>query len=445
MGGSALALLLFAFVVAGGQRGAVDWSDLRAVAFESDDWGLAGFVPDAGAWEGLERQALGTGRFPEVYWQSTLEDSAMVADLCGLLRAHVGRDGRGAVLQPNYVVSSLGYRGRPPQGRWISFDWPQVPPEYRRPGLDEAVKSAIATGCWYPEFHGRYHYDPARRLADAFADSLAAAATLRGIMLFPGSERARELGSWRSTGELEDELDQALGVFRRVFGRSPGSVIAPDYTWNGRIEDIWQSRGLNVIQGKREQINPDWLPGRPGRAQKFLARQLSRLTHPGRTYLERNCRFEPVQFDDPREPVASCLAEIRHAWRSGRPAIVETHRINFVHTDPAVVRAGREAFALLLTQVGELPGDGPLYLTDHEIAQLDRGGASWSVRGGRIVLRNHSRSRKVVAVPVAAFNLAAALAGSDARATAPLLLALAPGGSIDLVPGQEVGIQKIKR
>ena len=96
---------------------------------------------------------------------------------------------------------------------------------------------------------------------------VAAAATLRGIMLFPGSERARELGRWRSTGELEDELDQALAVFRGVFGRSPGSIIAPDYTWDARIEDIWESRGLTVVQGKREQINPDWLPGRTGRAQ----------------------------------------------------------------------------------------------------------------------------------------------------------------------------------
>ncbi len=129
-GGLGLILLLVAFGTVA-PRSVVDWRSLRAVALESDDWGLAGFVPAADSWDDLDRHGLGSDRFPEVYWLSTLEDSAMVAALNQTLAGHVGRDAQPAVLQPNYVMSSLAHV----QDHWEKYDLPSLPPGYRRPGL----------------------------------------------------------------------------------------------------------------------------------------------------------------------------------------------------------------------------------------------------------------------------------------------------------------------
>jgi hypothetical protein len=387
-------LLLVAGWLTAGPRGLVDWRALQAVALESDDWGLSGFVPSAAAWDGLRREDLAPGNFPAVYWNSTLEDSAMVADLAAVLAAHRGRDGRPAVLQPNYVLSALAWE----DGRWRRYDLPALPRAYPRPGLWSAVAAAREAGVWQPELHAAWHYDPSRRREATAADATVREAAARGIMLFPGSEAARELGPWRSRSELSAELDTLLAVFGRAFGVPPASLIAPDYTWDDRAEALWSARGLTVIQAKREQRDPGLPRGLPGRGLKFLRRQWSRIAHQDRCYLERNCRLEPVQSPDPAAVVAACVTQTREAWRRGEPAIVETHRVNFAHAEAAVTALGRACLARYLDGLGS----GALFLTDVEIAALGRHGTGARSVGGRVEARNGSHARRLLPVPTGA-------------------------------------------
>ncbi len=426
----AVAGLLGVGFLLGGERGAIDWTAQRAVVFESDDWGLAGFIPAAGAWDGLDRTALAPGSFPEVYWGSTLEDSAQVAELAAVLASVRGRDGLPAVLQPNYVMGSQEFSG----DRWQRIELPRFPRAYDRPGLGRSVGAACRSGVWYPELHAAWHYDPALRREPALRHGTPRQATERGILLFPGSEQAWELGPWRRLPELENELTNSQGVFARVFGRPAGSVIAPDYTWNARIESMWQRYGLRVIQGKREQRNPDLPRGQVGRLAKLLERRWAKLAHPGRVYLERNCRFEPVQFADPAAVTARCAGEIRAAWRRGEPAIVETHRVNFAHVDPAVPATGRAELARLLADV---EAEEPVFLTDTEVAQLSRRGVSARpVQWQGIVLRNGSHSRRIVAVDLPTVEREFFLR-DDRPGLAPqrCLVALPAGAAARLEPG----------
>jgi len=409
MRGPAIGLLILACGIGaagfllGGPRGAVDWRDQRAVVLQSDDWGLAGFIPEADAWEGLDREALGTGRFPPVYWKSTLEDSAMVAGLAAVLGAVRDADGLPAVFQPNYVMGSLHWTGTVGGNVWTLYDLPELPPRYERPGLWSAVGRAMAAGVWQPEFHASYHYDPAVRRTTALADPLAREVTRRGIMLFPGSERARELGPARTEDELGRELDHSLRVFHDLFGMAVRSTMAPDYTWDAAIESQWERRGIRIIQGKREQIDPHGWPGMPGRLRKYALRRWDKSVHRNRVYLERNCRLEPVQAPDASAVVALCLTDTRRAWTRGQPAVVETHRINFVHTDPAVVRTGLSALRDYLSALVEDAANPPRFLTDRELASLIDKGTSWSIRGDFLVVRNGTRSRRVVVVPLSEF------------------------------------------
>jgi len=379
-----------------GARSSVNWRSVRAVALESDDWGLAGFVPHADSWQGLAREDLKPGRFPAVYWQSTLEDADVINQMVQVLTAQRGRDGLPAVFQANYVMRSLGWDDR--QNRWVEYKLPNWPPEYARPRMWAAVQRARELGVWQPELHASLHYDPARRLEHAFDTEIASEATRRGISLFPDSEGARELAPWRPLAEMTAELDSSLVVFERAFEQPVNSVIAPDYTWHNQIEDMWLSRGLTVIQAKREQRNPQWIKGKAGRIQKYVDRQWARLIHQDRVYLERNCRLEPVQASDPAAIVAQCVSDTYAAWQRGEPAIVETHRVNFSHTDPAVVATGVQSLAEYLARICAGPV-APVFLCDSEIAQLSRRGTSWRVAGNQLILRNATLSSRVVVVP----------------------------------------------
>ena len=413
----------------GGARSAVAWRSLRAVAIESDDWGMAGYVPDVDAWRDLNREELKIGYIPDIYWFSTLEDSAMVASLNMVLAGHLGRDGHHAVLQPNYVMSSLVHT----RGQWVRYDLPALPPLYQRPGLWTAVAGGIARGTWHPEFHATWHYDPDLRKRGALSSDIARRVTARGIVLFPSSEHAWELGAWRSGQDLERELDHSLTVFRNLFGRGVSSVMAPDYCWNDRIESMWENRNLREIQGKREQFNPDWGTGKSGRVRKFVMRQWDRLRHPGRIYLERNCRLEPAQAPCPHAVVRTCVEATRRAWATGRPAIVESHRINFAHTDSALVAVGLAALDRYLEEISGDSTGTALFLTDHEIAQLYARGTSWCVRGDVVVVRNATRSRKVVPIPAEALAQAATQ-GTKRPAKGNVLVAVSAGSTVDLVP-----------
>jgi len=433
--GAALLLVLLGLVF-GRSPAAVDWQRVRAVALESDDWGLCGFVPDSSALPLLDREALDPGRFPPVYWHSTLEDSAAVAALSAVLAGHSGRDGLPAVLQPNYILASLAYAAGETAG-WQVHELPDLMPAYARPGLWQAVRAAQSAGVWQPELHGRWHYDPGRRKA-AVGSGAAAVRDAAGaqILPFPGSEAAWELGPWRGLDTVAAELDRNLTVFADLFGSRPRSIMAPDYVWDDRHERLWRDRGITIIQGHREQRRDAWR-GHAGRAAKLLSRTWRRWVHHDRVYLERNGIFEPAQHDDPAAVTHEAIAAVAAAWRRGEPAILEVHRINFVHLDAALAAAGRQELDRLLAAVA---AGGPLFVADREVAALQRWGTSWAVRGEMIVVRNLTRSRRLVVVPPEAVVEAARRAGRPVAAGAqPLVLALGPGETRQVRPAAAGG------
>lgn len=419
-------------LVGGRSAGLVDWAKARVICIESDDWGLCGFLPDSSAIAVLDRQALDPGPFPDVYWHSTYEDSASVAQLCAVLAAHHGRDGLPAVLQPNYIMASLAYTPatEAAEASWREASLPDTPPGYQRPGLWNAVREGRLAGVWHPEFHGRWHYDPARRLEATRGDPVVEAAAARQVLVFPDSERAWELGPWRDPEVLRSELARSLETFSELFGAPPRSVIAPDYLWNDADEARWVAHGLRVIQGQRQQRQATWR-WPEGRVRKVIHRTATRWWRRDRSYLDRNCIFEPVQQDNPRGITMAAAAGVRGAWARGEPAVLEAHRINFVHLDHTVPELGRGELAVLLA---DLDREAPVYLVDAEVAEMQRRGTSWAVRGARIVVRNFSHSRRLVVVPAVAFRLAAELRGQELARPAPLVVSLAPGETRVLGP-----------
>ena len=415
-------------LVWGHHRSAVDWHCHRVLVLSSDDWGLCGFLPDTTVIASVDRQALAPGQIPDVYWHSTLEDSAMVAELGSVLARHRGRDGLPAVLQPNYIMASLSYHQEGPDSlpTWTEHVLPDTPPGFERPGLWTAVRNLQQAGVWHPELHGRLHYDPVLRLQRTSASVAIQQAAALQILPFPGIDTAWELGPWRDLDLIARELDQNLDQFTAAFGSPPRSVIAPDYLWEDEHENLWVDRGLRVIQGQRQQERTTWR-GTQGRLQKVMHRVWTRWWRADRVYIDRNCLFEPVQQIAGQRTTPRARAEIQAAWNRGEPAVLQAHRINFVHLDPGVRALGLREVDRLLT---ELAPSEPLFLVDGELADLKRRGTAWALRGDQIIVRNLTRSRRLVVVPPLA--LAAARGRHQPGPERPdrsLVLSLAPGES----------------
>ncbi len=388
---------------------AIDFGRWRIVAIESDDWGMEAWVPDLQAAHALADQGSRLGPKLGLYASSSLETAADVDSLAALLAQFRDSDGLPAVLQANTIMAAIdldscGNDDFRLEGNSVLLRAPGSCGAYYRQGLNEAVDSARSQGVWRAELHGLTHFDlGAYEQAVAEASSLTVRARSVGAVAFPHWLTRTELGS----GNLQQARSFAklsCRLFEERFGREPLSVIAPDYTWGKEDEEAWAEQGLQVVQAKREQIDPALIRGGGNTFLRRFRKVLERFADQRRgrfVYLERNVRLEPYgDFD------ANCLAgssqalgQTLGAWKRGEPAIVEAHRLQFSHLDPQVSRAGRlqlRRFLDTLESRGQVR-----YCVDVEIAQLRRQGWSIVKRGPWTIVRNYTERPLLLDFPLA--------------------------------------------
>ena len=372
---------------------AVDFGRWRVIVLQSDDWGFEGWFPDRETADALADLADGVPPALRAYARSGLETAADVDTMRLRLARMRDADGLPLVLQANTILAgptvAAAAAGDAP------FGWPvhragSSNGRYGRPGLEAAVDRAIAAGVWWPELHGLTHFDlRAYARARAADDPVAARARAFDVMAYEGWLRGTELAD----GDPERArrvAEASVGTFRERFGRTPASVIAPDYRWGGEDEDAWWALGLQVVQAKREQVDDAVDPTDPvGRLRKAVSRWIDQLR--GRfVYLDRPARLEPygdASLDAPQGARAAAAA-VREAWARGHPGIVSIHRVQWVSFDEHVGAAG---WRHLEAMVEDLAADGPVRcLVDVELAQLHRRGWSWIERGPWTVLRNYT-------------------------------------------------------
>ncbi len=385
-----LFIIIIGLIAFTGQGSMVDWRAIRSVAIHSDDWGLCGFLPESIILDDAQIELLNPGNFPPVYWTSTLEDSTDVAELASVLAKYLDRDSNPAVFQANYITSSLQST---PSG-WMEYDIPDLHPAYQRPGMWDAVNSAIEAGVWVPELHGSWHYNPLQMKSSVDGNSQLEKLNNAGVLLFPECMSAFELGLEADRKVVEDNLERSIDNFTDYFGMMPSSVIAPDYVWYRDDENLWKSVGLRAVQAKRGQRRPNQNKY-TGHVMKMFERGIRRISEKKLCYIERNCRLESLQHKDHDATIFSCYDEVLTSWNRGQPAVVETHRINFVSTDSVLQNIGLSSLDKLLSK---LEAQDVIWLCDDEIAQLSRTGTSSRIFGDQVICRNYTHSRRLVIV-----------------------------------------------
>jgi hypothetical protein len=377
----------------------LDWHRLKAVVFESDDWGLCAWVPDDRAHRALAHLPAFRTDAGLRYGRSTLESADDVRELASVLLGWRGGDGHPPVWQANTIVANPDYAALHPPLFEVEelplVPAPGLPARWARPGMWDAVHQAEADGVWWAELHGLHHLpetawltalrrgqDDARR-AHEQASPIGSAVEASGE--FDASE-PRELRA--------ENLRKALHVFRLLFGRTPTSFCPPDYRFDDWFEQLAEAVGVTTFQGKAEQA---------GHALPPLRRRWLGIRFPqhegARFYMPPRIAFEPTgnAAAPGRRGLEAALHAAREAWSQGRPAVISSHRMNYAHLDAAWSQAGRAALSALLER---LCGDGAVFLTDHEVRQLCE--RAWSVRelsGRGLLLRHYGVPRESLRFP----------------------------------------------
>jgi len=386
----------------------VDWKALRAVVIESDDWGLCAWCPDAHAHRALNQTPVFRSAAGVKYGGSTLESAEDVAALAAVLGGVRGRDGFAAVVQANTIVANPDYAKMDVADTTSELPllrFPRVPSRWDRAGLWDAIEKAIDAGVWWPELHGLHHLPETawREALKAGADD-ARRAFEQQSPVCAAVQASGEYDPFEPAPRREQRLSLAVRAFAELFGRAPGSLCPPDYRWDDFLEAQSEALGIEVLQGKSEQH--DVFAGRLRRI--WQARRWPRFRN-RQLYMPGRIAFEP-RAGEPRTGGDAAHAAVRAAWGRGQPAVLSTHRVNYVHLDADASRAGREALAGLLDR---LASDGAIFLTDVEVAQLvahDFSMRPIGTRGAR--LRRHGAGGRIAFAAPAGVGAARFVAGT---------------------------------
>jgi hypothetical protein len=132
-----------------------------------------------------------------------------------------------------------------------------------------------------------------------------------------------DLDSMDETIYHQAVIEDGLRIFEQVFEIKPHSFIAPNYVWHRAVEAILARNGIRYLQGINKQFQPT------GHGRNVVRHTLGQKNSCGQIHLLRNCAFEPSSMPT-KNHAASALNDISLAFKWHKPAIISSHRVNFM-------------------------------------------------------------------------------------------------------------------
>ena len=306
----------------------------RIVVFVSDDWGSIR-TPSVESLNHL--RDLGVNVDSCHYMQfDRLESCDDLEQLFGLIEQYKDCQGRTPVLTANCLSANPDF-SRIRSSDFSTYHAQSIVRTYESTrGAERAMSlwsEATQRRVCLPQSHGREHLNVSRWMSDLqHNDPVARAAFDHGMFGVSAHttspRRASYLAAFDGHGDEGDSnhsqiVSSALSEFHETFGFSSRSFIAPNYVWGSEVEKAAKAHGVDYIQCSTMQRLPS-----TGKAKLRRHFQGGR-NKLGQRYLVRNVHFEPSS-DSSRDWVGEAMRDIDVAFRLRKPAVISTHRVNFM-------------------------------------------------------------------------------------------------------------------
>ncbi len=309
----------------------------KIVVIESDDWGMIR-MSSKEAFQALLQKGYPVDTCPYNRYDA-LESNDDLSRLFEVLASVKDSHGNPAVLTANNVVANPDFdKIREADYRQYFYE-PFTETLKKYPAHDKVMqlyRQGMQEKLIRPQFHAREHVQVSRWMR----------ALQRGEK---GAKDAFEWGMYspRNTGETDDGIEyldafdtdgqpvhpvqtaivsEGLALFEHLWGYPSESFIAPCYTWSTDLESHLAAMGVKYLQGITYQRAP--VAGKPF-AYRNIYHYQGQPNPYGQRYLVRNAFFEPSITPDV-DCVSDCMQRIAIAFRWGKPAIIGSHRINYM-------------------------------------------------------------------------------------------------------------------
>jgi hypothetical protein len=200
--------------------------------------------------------------------------------------------------------------------------------------VPELIKEGMKKGIYIPQYHGREHIH-VRKYMDAInskSEKEKIAFTNRAIISSkslkdkesaqPSYFKGFAFDNANEHKDIENIHRDGLRIFKDIFGMPSLTFMAQGSVWGDHILSMLKEEGVQLIPGQQT------IPLENGEL-KIINKNWGSKNELGQIHWRRNCMFEPARNQN-FDWVNKCLAEINIAFRWGKPAVISSHRENFI-------------------------------------------------------------------------------------------------------------------
>jgi hypothetical protein len=146
---------------------------------------------------------------------------------------------------------------------------------------------------------------------------------------------------------IKETIDDGLRLFQDYFGTSARYFVPPNGYFPEKAFRFLTDKNIEYFNTKKIVKIPE---GNGKYTYDF--RKLGQQSPHNLTYITRNANFEPSAIGRSNDWVDKCLNDIQIAFRWNKPAIISTHRVNYVGgIHPSNRRRGLKQLDLLLKKM----------------------------------------------------------------------------------------------
>ncbi len=312
-------------------------TDRKIIVIESDDWGSIR-MPSKQVYDGMLEKGYPVDKLSYLKYDS-LESNSDLESLFEVLISYRDKKGNHPVITANVIMTNPDFDKIRESGfrhyyYELFTETLKRYPEHDR--VFDLYRMGIGKKLFYPQLHGLEHLN-VNRWMKAIQDenSNARVAFYNGFFDISVSHTIITKDSFvdalspanaEELVEQGDRLRLASELFYKVFGYRSFTFIAPSYIWRSELEQNFRNIGIKNIQSSPYQIVPAIGKLNNNRKKFHYTGERNKFSQ---TYTVRNCYFEPSS-NDKKDVINSCLKQIETAFKNQKPAIITSHRINFI-------------------------------------------------------------------------------------------------------------------
>ena len=352
-------------------RGKVSINE-KVVVFESDDWG-AFRTFNKSSFKRLA-ECFGDSNDPFIKYDS-LESKEDVERLMTVLSKHSDSNGKAPVFTLNFGLKSPNFKAIIDSDYFAFFE-NNLENSYLFANKESgffSIKQGIKNHLFVPQLHAVHHMNVSewmislknnashKTIVDNFCLDYSCLFTKNRPFLFMDEMRDIE------KNRINQYLSNANKVFKNEFGFYSSSFIPCCNVINSECDYIFANTHIECVQGSPYYFSFD------KKRQRYI-KHARKWKNNVVVHLIRNCLFEPSLNSENIDNVKECLWQIKKAFKHKKPAIICTHRLNYIGSiDLENQLKNLNLLDMLLTEIEKKYPD-VVYMSSNELARRIKNG-----------------------------------------------------------------------